>query len=56
MSDDEKWMQWYREHTDQRFDKLEEKMDSLIKFKWQIMGGFGVIGVIVSVVVQLLTK
>ena len=41
-------------YLDRRLDKLEEKVDHLLRFKWQIIGGAGVIATIASVVVSII--
>ena len=35
-------------YLDKRLDHLEAKVDQLIKFKWQVVGGAAVISAIVS--------
>jgi hypothetical protein len=40
-------------HIDQRFSKVDEKIDALLKFKWQIMGSTSVVALVVGVVIQI---
>ncbi len=37
-------------YLDKRLDRIEDKVDHLIKFKWQIIGGSAAVSFIVSVV------
>lgn len=37
-----------------RFGKLDNKVDDLLKFKWQIMGGTAVVSTIVGIGIQIL--
>jgi len=41
-------------YLDKRLDRLEEKVDKLLAFKWQIIGGSAVISAIVGLVVHIL--
>ena len=43
-------------YLDKRLDRIEDKVDELLKFKWQIIGGSAVIAGIVSVLVQIFTE
>lgn len=36
---DERLIKYFIEETNKRFDKLDEKVDQLLEFKWQIIGG-----------------
>lgn len=36
-----------------RMDRIENKVDSVLKFKWQIMGGAGIIGSIIGIFVTI---
>lgn len=44
------------DYLDKRLDRLEDKVDELLRFKWQIIGGSAVVAAIISVLVQVLTK
>lgn len=37
----------------QRVEKMDEKVDSLLKFKWQIMGGAVVVSIFVTAAIQI---
>ena len=37
-----------------KFKTLETKVDDVIKFKWQIMGGTAVVSIIVGIIFQIL--
>ena len=49
---DKELMEYFIEKTDERFDKLEYKIDKILEFKWQIIGGAvgisGLIGLVVN--------
>ncbi len=38
----------------EKFKSLETKVDDVIKFKWQIMGGTAVVSAIVGIMIQIL--
>jgi len=44
------------EYLDKRLDRLEAKVDQLLAFKWQIIGGSAVLAAIISVLVQIMLK
>lgn len=37
-----------------KFETVNEKLDTLLKFKWQIIGGSFVVSVIISVLFQII--
>lgn len=43
------------ENNNRRFDTLDEKVDSLLKFKWQIFGASAVVTLIITFVFQILS-
>jgi hypothetical protein len=43
---------YFIKHTDQRLLRIENKVDQLLKFKWQIIGGAAVISFVVTICVQ----
>jgi len=43
------------ENNNRRFDTIEEKVDLLLQFKWQIFGASAVVTLIVTFVFQLLS-
>ena len=42
------------EYIIQRLEKIDGKVDKLLEFKWQIIGGSAVISVFVTLAIQLL--
>jgi hypothetical protein len=42
------------EYLDKRLDRIEDKVDKLFEFKWQIIGGSVVLSTLFSVVTTLL--
>jgi hypothetical protein len=43
---------YFIKHTDQRLLRIETKVDQLLKFKWQIIGGAAVVSFIVTACIQ----
>lgn len=43
---------YFIERTDERFDKLEDKVDTLLAFKWQIIGGSVIFSAFLTLVFQ----
>lgn len=46
-------LDYFIEHTDERFNKLEQKLDELIEFRYQIIGGSAVVAGIISLVMTI---
>lgn len=46
---EEQQLQWLKDD----FVRLESKVDSLLKFKWQIMGGTALLSFVVGIIIQL---
>lgn len=44
-----------KDDADDRFDRLEAKIDELLRFKWQVIGGSLIISTLVTVLIQMLT-
>lgn len=40
---------YYIERTDARFDKIEDKLDSLLAFKWQLVGASVIVTLLIDV-------
>lgn len=60
-SNNNKIIDWLKQDLDlfkkvvkEDFDTLNEKMDSMLQFKWQIVGGSLVVSLIVGLAMQLL--
>jgi len=58
----EKLLDYIIQHTDRRFDemherleKIDSKVEVLLQFKWQILGGAAVVAAIVGIAVQLVS-
>lgn len=49
-------LDYFIKRTDERFDQLEEKIDTLIKFKWQIIGGAAIVSLMVTFAMQVFLK
>lgn len=45
-----------RTYSDERFDKIEEKLDKLLRFKWQIIGGSLVASTVLSIAFQIVLE
>lgn len=43
----------FKVETRARLDRIESKVDTLLEFKWRIIGGAGVIGGLFSVAIAL---
>lgn len=46
---------YFIEHTNERLRIIDEKLDKLIQFKWQIIGGAGVLSLFVTLCIQVIT-
>lgn len=46
---------YFIEHTNKRLESIDEKLDQLIKFKWQIIGGAGILSLVVTLCIQLIS-
>ncbi len=58
MPNDNELLRYYIEHSDKRFDALDEKIEKLISFRWLLIGASMGISGVVSVgfqVVQFLS-
>ena len=49
-------MDYFITRADERFDKLELKVDKLLEFKWQIIGGSVVVSTLVSLALSLFLR
>lgn len=45
---------YFIKHTDQRLARLETKIDKLLAFKWQIVGGAALLSILVTVSIQFI--
>lgn len=39
-----------------RIEKLDEKVDQLLAFKWQMVGGSAAVSLVVAIAIQLIFK
>ena len=44
--------EYFIARTDERLHAIEGKIDRLLAFKWQIIGGAGVVGLIASIIIS----
>lgn len=47
-------VKYFIKHTDERFNKIEKKIDSITSFKWKAVGAAGVMGFIMSFSFEIL--
>ena len=53
---DQRLLEWLKEDVDQvnaKVDILNSKIDDMLKFKWQIIGGSVVISAVLGIAIQL---
>lgn len=46
---------YYMTETNKRLDQIDQKLDSVLKFKWQIIGGSFAVSLVGSVVISLIS-
>lgn len=46
-------VRYFIEETNKKFERLEEKVDILLEFKWQILGGSMVLSALVTIAIQV---
>jgi hypothetical protein len=46
---------YYVESTNKRLDEIEKKIDTLLKFKWQIIGGSLAISLAGSIIISAIS-
>jgi hypothetical protein len=51
--DNKELVQYFINETNKKFERLEEKVDLLISFKWQLVGGSVVLSLFASVAVHV---
>lgn len=47
------FLDYYTKSTDERLDRIESKIDDILKFKWQVLGGSAILGIITSLLVTV---
>lgn len=53
MGQEDELNKYFREQTNQRLERMEHKIDSLLEFKWKAAGGLTIFNVIVIAVLQI---
>ena len=53
---DEDLVKYFIERTDERLAEMDKKIDELLSFKWQIVGGSVVISLIINFIIDRLIK
>lgn len=53
---DKDMVDYFVAETNKKFDRIDQKLDKLYAFKWQIVGGAGVLSVVVSLMIAFLVK
>lgn len=51
---DDELLKYFIERTDARLTEMDQKLDDLVAFKWRIMGGAFVLGILGGLVFDLL--
>jgi hypothetical protein len=54
--DDAKLMEYFIDQTNQRFDKIDHKLEQLVSFRLILIGVAMAVSAIISVVVQFINK
>ena len=49
---DERLVNYFIEETNKKFDRLETKIDMLLQFKWQIIGGSVAFSAFITLAIQ----
>lgn len=49
-------LQEHKNASDVRFDRLEEKVDSLLQFKWKVLGISSCVAFITAILIELVRK
>ena len=47
-------LEYFIEQTNHRLEKMDQKLDDLLGFKWQIIGGATFLSIVASVALQIL--
>jgi len=50
---DKNLIDYFIDETNRKFDKLDKKVDQIIKFKWQIIGGSLVASFVITAFFQI---
>lgn len=48
--------EYFRSETNRRLEAIEKKIDRLLAFKWEVVGGAGVVGVVLSLAITFLVE
>lgn len=49
-------VRYFIDETNKKFERLETKVDLLLKFKWEVIGGASAVSFLVAVLVQMFFK
>jgi hypothetical protein len=49
---DKSFIDYFMKQTNERFDKIEGKLDELLTFKWQIIGGSVLLSLMLTAGIQ----
>lgn len=49
----EKLLEYYIKKSDERFDRLEAKIDKLMGFKWRLVGAASGVSIVISVLFEM---
>lgn len=49
-------VEYFIKRTDERLQSIEKKVDELLAFKWQIIGGSAVVSALVTLVIEIFIK
>jgi len=53
---DEELVKYFIERTDQRLEEMDNKINELLSFKWQIIGGATAISVLINLAISVVVK
>jgi len=53
---DKELVDYFIKHTNDRLALMDNKLDRLLAFKWQVVGGSVILSIIVTVVIQIFIK
>ena len=51
--EDKDLLNYFIKETNKRFDKVDQKLDQLLEFKWRVVGGAIVVSVILTLGFQM---
>lgn len=54
--DDSELIKYFMKRTDQRLEQMDQKIDSLLEFKWKVFGAIIVVSTLVNIIVAFASK